>query len=140
MSKVRVLFVCIHNSARSQMAEGLLRHLAGDRFEASSAGLEPGKLNPFAVKAMALRGIDISKHSPKGVADVAASGASYDYVIAVCDKEAADKCPVFAGEGKRLHWAFPDPSAAQGSDDQKLAFACQVRDLIERQIAEWIGG
>ena len=137
MSKIKVLFVCIHNSARSQMAEGWLRHYAGDKFDVSSAGIEPGRLNPFAVKAMALRGIDISGHRAKGVNELVDSGAAFDFVIAVCDKEATDKCPVFPGGGSRLHWAFPDPSAASGSDEEKLSVACQVRDLIEQRVKEW---
>jgi arsenate reductase len=138
MERKRVLFVCIHNSARSQMAEAWLRHVAGDRFEVESAGLEPGKLNPFVVEAMKQVGIDISLHSPKGVQDLLNAGKTYDYVIAVCDKEAAEKCPIFSGGSMRLHWSFPDPSAATGEYDSKLRVAVEVRDTIKATIERWL--
>jgi arsenate reductase len=138
MERKRVLFVCIHNSARSQMAEAWLRHVAGDRFEVESAGLEPGKLNPFIVEAMKQVGIDISHHSPKGVQDLVNAGKTYDYVIAVCDKEAAEKCPIFPGGSMRLHWSFPDPSAATGEYDTKLRVAAEVRDSIKATIEQWL--
>lgn len=138
MSKKRVIFVCIHNSARSQMAEAWLRHLAADRFEVESAGLEPGKLNPFVVKAMAEVGVDISGHYPKGVAEIMATGRHFDYVVAVCDKEAAERCPLFPGSGERLHWNFPDPSAVVGSDEEKLVRAREVRELIRLRIESWV--
>src|SRR5690606_25407028 len=121
MSKSRVLFVCIHNSARSQMAEAWLNTLYGDRFEAMSAGLEPGTLNPYAVRAMLEAGVDISSAATKSVFDLLQAGRCFDYVVTVCDPEAAERCPVFPGEGSRLHWPFPDPSRAQGSDAEKLA-------------------
>lgn len=138
MKRKRVLFVCIHNSARSQMAEAWLRNVAGDRFEVESAGLEPGKLNPFVVEAMKQVGIDISHHSPKGVQDLLNAGKTYDYVIAVCDKEAAEKCPIFPGSSIRLHWSFPDPSAATGEYDSKLRVAAEVRDTIKATIEQWL--
>ena len=138
MKRKRVLFVCIHNSARSQMAEAWLRNVAGDRFEVESAGLEPGKLNPFVVEAMKQVGIDISHHSPKGVQDLLNAGKTYDYVIAVCDKEAAEKCPIFPGGSIRLHWSFPDPSAATGEYDSKLRVAAEVRDTIKATIEQWL--
>lgn len=122
------------------MAEAWLRHLAADRFEVESAGLEPGKLNPFVLKAMAEVQIDMSAHYPKGVDEIVASGRHFDYVVAVCDKEAAERCPYFPGEGKRLHWNFPDPSAAKGSDDEKLTRAREVRDLIRLEIERWLRG
>lgn len=103
MNRKRVLFVCIHNSARSQMAEGWLRHLAGDRFEVESAGLEPGKLNPFVVQAMRDSGVDISYHKPKGVEELLRAGRSFDYIIAVCDKEAARALP-------HLSWQLTTPA------------------------------
>ena len=138
MKRKRVLFVCIHNSARSQMAEAWLRNVAGDRFEVESAGLEPGKLNPFVVEAMKQVGIDISHHSPKGVQDLLNAGKTYDYVIAVCDKEAAEKCPIFPGGSIRLHWSFPDPSAATGEYDSKLRVAAEVRNTIKATIEQWL--
>lgn len=138
MHKKRVLFICIHNSARSQMAEGWLRHIASERFEVESAGLEPGTLNPFVVQAMRGVGVDISHHTPKSVLEIATSGRHFDYVIAVCDKEAAERCPIFPGEYVRLHWNFPDPSKAQGEDDDTIAFAASVRDMIRTKLTEWL--
>jgi len=137
MSKTRVLFVCIHNSARSQMAEAWLNTLYGDRFEAMSAGLEPGTLNPYAVRAMQEAGIDISGAATKSVFDLYKAGKIYSYVITVCDPEAAERCPIFPGMTKRLHWGFPDPSQAEGSDAEKLAQTRAVRDAIRRQIEAW---
>ena len=137
MSKQKILFVCIHNSARSQMAEAWVNHLFGDRFEASSAGLEPGTLNPYAVRVMAEAGIDIAGAPTKSVFDLYKAGKIYSYVITVCDPEAAERCPIFPGVTKRLHWGFPDPSQAQGSDAEKLAQTRAVRDAIRRQIEAW---
>lgn len=138
MNKRRVLFVCIHNSARSQMAEAWLNTLYGDRFEAMSAGLEPGTLNSYAVRAMQEAGVDISSAATKSVFDLLQAGRRFDYVVTVCDPEAAERCPVFPGEGSRLHWPFPDPSRAQGSDAEKLEQVRAVRDAIRRQIEEWV--
>lgn len=138
MDRKRALFVCIHNSARSQMAEAWLRHLGGGRFEVESAGLEPGNLNPFVVQAMAKAGIDISHHTSKSVDQLLASHRQFDYVIAVCDKEAAERCPLFPGEGARLHWSFSDPSAASGDDGHKLRVAMEVRDEIRARIEAWL--
>jgi arsenate reductase len=139
-TKQRVLFVCIHNSARSQMAEALLRHLAAERFEVESAGLEPGKLNPFAIKVMEEMNVNMSGHYAKGVTETAASGRHFDFVIAVCDQEAAEKCPIFPGGGERLHWNFPDPSALAGTDEEKLARTREIRDLIKATILDWLQG
>ncbi|QAR33399.1 arsenate reductase ArsC [Geovibrio thiophilus] len=136
--KKRVLFICIHNSARSQMAEAFLNRMAPDRFHAESAGLEPGGLNPFVVKVMADVGIDISGNSTNAVADYLREGRKYDYVIAVCDKEAAERCPIFPGSGDKMHWAFRDPSSFQGSDEEKLSFAAAVRDEIRQKIEDWL--
>jgi arsenate reductase (thioredoxin) len=129
MHKQRVLILCTGNSARSQMAEGLLRHLAGDRFEAFSAGTEPAGLNENAVQAMAELGLDISRHRSKSVNEFA--GQQFDYVITVCDK-ANESCPVFPAAGRRLHHSFPDPAAAP-KEEQLSAFRT-VRD----QILTWI--
>jgi len=120
------------------MAEAWLRHLGGARFEVESAGLEPGKLNPFVVQAMAAAKIDISHHRAKSVDELLSAGKHFDYVIAVCDKEAAERCPFFPGEGKRLHWSFPDPSAATGVDEDKLRVATEVRDAIRARIESWL--
>ena len=136
----RVLFLCVHNSARSQMAEAFLKHLAGDRFEAESAGLEPGKLNPYVVRAMAESGLDISRNPTKSVFDLAAAGRSYDLVVTVCSKEAAERCPVFPGRAERLHWPFADPSAFSGNDEEIMDKVRGVRDEIEKAVAELVAG
>ena len=136
MQKIRVLFVCIHNSARSQMAEAFLNTLAGDRFSAESAGLEPGKLNPIAVTAMQEVGIDISHHQTKSVQQFVQQGEIFDYIITVCDEASAERCPVFPGKGKRLHWGFPDPSQFQGNPQEKLERTRQVRDQIKTKIKQ----
>lgn len=128
--KQRVLFVCTHNSARSQMAEGWLRHLAGDRFEAHSAGTEATQVRPLAIRAMAEVGIDISGQHSKTIEEYL--GQPFDWVITVCD-QAAEACPLFPGGGERLHWSFPDPSKATGSEDQQLAVYRQVRDAIRER-------
>ena len=120
------------------MAEGWLRHLANDRFDVESAGLEPGKLNPFVVQAMKDAGVDISHHTAKSVHEIAASGRHFDYVIAVCDKEAAERCPMFPGGAVTLHWSFPDPSAATGNEADKLRVASDVRDAIKTKIQAWL--
>ena len=138
MNKKKVLFVCVHNSARSQMAEAFLKQMAGDRFEVESAGLEPGKLNPIVVEAMKEIGIDISGNRTKSVFDFYKQGKQYDYVITVCDESRSEACPTFPGGGQRFHWGFPDPSGFQGSYEEKLAKTRQVRDQIKEKIAKWI--
>jgi arsenate reductase len=135
--KKNVLFVCIHNSARSQMAEAFLKEMCGAEFEAHSAGIEPGRLNPVVVEAMREIGIDISGNQTKTVADMINSGKTFAYVITVCDETSAERCPIFPGVTKRLHWGFPDPSAFQGAPEQKLARTREVRDAIRRKIEEW---
>ena len=115
MKKKNVLFVCIHNSARSQMAEAFLNQICGDEFEAHSAGLEPGRLNPIVVEAMQEVGIDISGNKTKAVFDFIKSGKMFAYVITVCDEASAERCPIFPGVTTRLHWGFPDPSGFQGA-------------------------
>src|ERR1700720_1397799 len=127
--KKKALFVCIHNSARSQMAEAFLNQICGEEFEAHSAGLEPGKLNPLVVEAMAEAGIDISKNPTKAVFDMFKSGQLFGYVITVCDEASAERCPIFPGVTKRLHWSFPDPSSFQGTDDERLEQTRAVRDM-----------
>jgi len=138
MQKLKVLFMCIHNSARSQMAEAFLEQLAGDRFEAQSAGIEPGKLNPLVVKVMAEEGIDISHKETTGVFDLYRKGAVFSYVITVCDEASAERCPIFPGVTKRMHWSFPDPSALEGTDEEKLQGTRQIRDAIKAQVGEWV--
>ncbi|MBX7045635.1 MAG: arsenate reductase ArsC [Ignavibacteria bacterium] len=138
MEKRKALFICIHNSARSQMAEAFLNHLAGEKFEAHSAGIEPGKLNPLVVKSMSEIGIDISGKGTQSVFDVYERGEAFDYVIAVCDKEAAEKCPVFPGVTKRLQWSFNDPSKLEGSEEEKLKKIAMIRDEIKASVSGFI--
>ncbi|MDY0169166.1 MAG: arsenate reductase ArsC [Thermoguttaceae bacterium] len=137
MDKKRVLFVCIHNSARSQMAEAWTNHLFGESLEAESAGLEPGQLNPLVVRSMADAGIDISQKQTQSVSDVLNAGKAYAYVITVCDETAAERCPVFPGTTTRLHWGFPDPAALTGTDDEKLVRIGDIRDAIRAKIESW---
>jgi len=134
----RVLFLCVHNSARSQMAEAFANKFGAGLFEAESAGLEPGKLNPLVVRAMAEIGVDISHNVTKSVFDFAAQGRRYDIVVTVCSKEAAERCPVFPGAGRKLHWPFPDPSSLAGSDEEKMAGTRRIRDLIEEAVKDFI--
>ncbi len=140
MEKIKVLFVCVHNSARSQMAEAWLNALHGDRFEAQSAGLEPGELNPLAVRAMREIGIDISRNRTKPVFDFIRSGALFAYVITVCDDSGAERCPVFPGVTRRLHWSFPDPAALAGTEDEKMAAVREIRDRIKATVQDWAAG
>jgi arsenate reductase (thioredoxin) len=135
--KKRVLFICVHNSARSQMAEAWLNHTCGEYFEAQSAGLEPGALNPLAVQVMAEVGIDISKNKTQAVFDVFVSGQLFAYVITVCDAASAEKCPIFPGPATRLHWSFPDPSEVQGNETAKLEQVRLIRDEIRTKIEQW---
>jgi arsenate reductase len=137
--KKKVLFVCIHNSARSQMAEAFLNQIGGDEFAAQSAGIEPGKLNPLVIEAMRETGVDISGNRTKSVTDLMASGARFDYVVTVCDETNAERCPIFPGGGTRLHWGFPDPSGFSGAPEQKLAQIREVRDAIRAKIHGWSG-
>lgn len=134
----KVLFVCIHNSARSQMAETFLNALAGDKFTAESAGLEAGNLNPLAVEAMAEEGFDISNNSTDSVFDFHAEGRNYDYVVKVCDQSSAEACPTFPSEKLSLQWDFEDPSSFEGEWDEKLARTKKVRDQIKVKVLEFI--
>lgn len=136
--KQKVLFVCVHNATRSQMAQAWLTHLAGDRFEADSAGLEPGRLNPLAVEVMREVGLDISGHRTKSVAGLIEAGRRYDYVVTVCDEASAPRCPVVPRAGARLHWSFPDPAAFTGTPEQRLAQTRKVREAIRARVAAWV--
>ncbi len=131
----RVLFLCTHNSARSQMAEGFLRAMAGDRFEAGSAGTEKTSVNPLAIRAMAERGIDLGGHTSKVYSDLAPP--SWDYLITVCD-DANERCPWVPGSVKRLHWSFRDPSRATGTEEERLAVFRRVRDQIQERLTDWL--
>lgn len=138
MTKTKVLFMCIHNSGRSQMAEAFLNNLSGDKFEAESAGLEPGKLNPLVVEAMQEIGIDISQNLTKDVFDFFKQGKRFEYVITVCDEASGEKCPFFPGMIAKLHWSFPDPGSFDGTHDEKMAKVRNVRDSIKKKIEEFI--
>lgn len=136
--KKKILFVCIHNSARSQMAEAFIEKLAGDKYTAESAGLEQGVLNPVVVDAMQEIGIDISAKDSNTVEQFMAEKRSYDYVVTVCDEGNAAGCPVFLGEGEKLHWGFDDPSGLAGTYEQKLASTRIIRDQIKAKIEDWL--
>jgi arsenate reductase len=133
MAKTRVLFLCTHNSARSQMAEGLLRHLAGDRFEVMSAGTEATSVRPEAIEAMSELGADISGQESKTLQRYL--GEPFDYVVTVCD-DANEACPVFPGAENRFHWSFRDPSRAEGSEEERLEVFRKVREEIQARISE----
>lgn len=130
-----ILILCTANSARSQMAEGLLRHLGGERFAVFSAGHQPSHVNPFAIQAMHQRGLDISHQRSKHLNEFL--DHPFDYVITVCDN-AAETCPIFPGPAQRIHWSFPDPAAVEGDDQTVLASFCQVRDNLEKTFREWL--
>ena len=132
--KKRVLILCTGNSARSQMAEGLLRHDAGDKFEVESAGVAPSHVRPQAIEAMREIGIDISGHRSKSVGEFA--GREFDYVITVC-ANAKEHCPVFPGKTRRIHWSFDDPAAAEGDEAERLAVFRRVRDEIRERLREF---
>ncbi len=134
----KVLFVCIHNSARSQMAEAFVNKYGQGEIVAESAGLEPGKLNPIVVEAMKDIGIDISNNPTKSVFDFYKQGNLYNYVITVCDETSGEQCPLFPGITERLHWGFPDPSSFTGTHDERLQQTKTVRDAIETKIVDWI--
>ncbi|GIV95682.1 MAG: arsenate reductase [Herpetosiphonaceae bacterium] len=133
--KRRVLILCTGNSARSQMAEGLLRNLAGERIDVFSAGTRPSTVHPLAVRAMAERGIDISQQRSKHLNEFL--DQPFDEVITVCDS-AAESCPLFPGPARRIHWSFPDPAAAEGSEEERLAVFRHVRDAIESRLRAWL--
>ena len=137
--KPTVLFLCTANTCRSQMAEGLLRHHAGDRYEAASAGTEPGsEVHPLAVRVMAEKDVDISSLRPKGLRQFLGR-ARIPHAITVCDN-AAESCPsVWPGLGERLHWPLPDPAAAEGTEEDRLTAFRRVRDELEKLILAWLG-
>jgi arsenate reductase len=135
----KVLFLCVHNSARSQMAEAYLKAFGGPDVEVESAGLEPGKLNPYVVRVLQEEGIDISTHKTQSVFDLYKAGRRYNYVITVCSKEAAERCPIFPGIAEKLHWPFADPSTFTGTDTQILVRVRDVRDAIREKVRAFAG-
>ena len=132
----KILFLCIHNSCRSQMAEGLLRELASDRFEAFSAGLEATRVHPMAARVMAERGIDVSQQHSKTIGDLA--DQEFACVVTTCS-EAQEACPTWHGTAEMLHWPFPDPAAAAGAEEERLAQFRAIRDAIEARIRAFVG-
>jgi arsenate reductase len=137
MQKRSVLFICVHNSARSQMAEAWANHLCGDHLEAQSAGLEPGQLNPLVVQVMKEVGIDLSQNRTKSVFDFVRAGKLFSYVITVCDETSAERCPIFPGVTKRLHWSFPDPGGLTGTPEEKTEQVRAIRDAIRASVEQW---
>ena len=134
---INILFVCIHDGARSQMAEAFANQSGGGRVKAVSAGLEPGLLNPMVVACMQEVGIDISGETTTSVADVLQSGRRFAYVVTICDEVSAARSPAFPRSARRLHWSFPDPSALSGSMEERLAGTRIIRDEIRRTVSAW---
>jgi arsenate reductase len=138
--KIRVLFVCVHNAARSQMAEALLKRLGGDRFEGESAGLEAGDLNPLAIEVMQETGIDISMNRTNSVFDFFKQGRLYKYVVTVCDEASAQRCPLFPSHATYLRWSFEDPASFTGSYEERLEKTRGIREQIKKKVEEFIAG
>jgi arsenate reductase (thioredoxin) len=134
----KVLFVCIHNSARSQMAEAFLKKWGGERYIAESAGLEPGTMNPNVVTVMQEMGIDLSQKGTQGVFDLFRKGTTYDAVITVCDGASAERCPIFPGKSKKVAWSFEDPSSMKGSQEEILQNTRKIRDEIEEKVKGFV--
>jgi arsenate reductase len=138
MNNVKVLFICIHNSARSQMAEAYLKELGGEKFAVESAGLEAGTLNPLAIEVMKEDGIDISKNQTNDVFEFFKQSRLYHYVIAVCDEASAARCPIFPGVHQRINWSFADPSSFAGTHEEQLAATRIVRNEIKAAVQNFI--
>lgn len=138
MSKIRVLFVCVHNSARSQMAEAYLNTLGEGDYEAESAGLTPGKINPYVVEVMREERIDLSHKSTNSVFDFFKQKRKYDYVVTVCDESSGESCPIFPGKAVHLHWSFDDPYSFTGSHREIKEKTSKIRDQIKKRILAFI--
>ncbi len=138
MAKMKVLVICVHNSARSQMGEEYIRKYGGDIFDVESAGLEPGKLNPLVVEVLKEEGIDITGKKTQSAFDLYQAGKSYDYVITVCSKEAQERCPIYPGTQERLHWPFSDPSSLDGTHEEKLERTRAIRDEIKEAVKAFV--
>ena len=138
--KTRVLFICIHNSGRSQMAETFLKAMGEERFEVESAGLDPKPINPHVIKVMEEIGYDLSGNTSDSVMRFFKEGRLYDYIITVCDESIEKDCPIFPGIARRLYWPFTDPQKATGTEDEKLENIRSIRDQIEAHIKTWIQG
>ena len=138
MNEIRVLFICGHNTGRSQMAEAFLKNIAGHKIHVESAGLEPNPINPLVVEVMQQLGYDLSQAKSDSVFDFFKEGRLYDYVITVCDETAAGQCPVFPGITKRLHWPFQDPEELTGTHEKKLDDLRKIRDQIREKVTDWV--
>ncbi len=138
MKKIPVLFTCVHNSARSQMAEAFLKKHGGDKFEVYSAGLEPGELNALAVQVMKEIGIDISSNQTRSVFDLYIKDKLFQYVIAVCDASLLQRCPLYPGFATRLSWQLEDPASFKGTPEEQLANTRRIRNQIEQKVKEFI--
>jgi arsenate reductase len=136
--KIRVLFICIHNSGRSQMAETFLKTQGDERFEVESAGLKPKPINPYVIKVMKEIGYDLSRNTSDRVMQFFKEGRLYDYVITVCNESIENQCPIFPGIARRLYWPFPDPEKATGAEDEKLENIRAIRDQIREHIKSWV--
>jgi arsenate reductase len=138
MEKKKVLFICVHNAARSQMAEAFLNELGAGMFEAYSAGLEPTSVNPLIIEVMRELGYDLSQNGAKSVFALYKAGILFNYVITVCKESIENQCPIFPGITKRLHWGFDDPAALQGTYSEKLTETRRIRDEIKSKVESWI--
>lgn len=136
--KIRVLFICVHNSGRSRMAEAFLNEMAGDRFHSESAGFKPTRINPLVVEAMRETGVDLSRNRTRSVFSLYQDGNLYDYVITVCEESTENQCPLFPGITHRLNWPFDNPEAFEGSHEEKLNQVRRVRDEIKSRIEVWL--
>lgn len=136
--KKKVLFVCVHNSARSQMAEAFLKKYGEDKYKVESAGLEPGELNLLVVEVMAEEGIDISENETDSVFEFYKQNKKYDYVVTVCDESNSERCPMFPGDSKKLHWPFPNPSKFEGTKEKKLKKVRKVKNEIKKKVKNWV--
>lgn len=134
----KVLFLCIHNSARSQMAEAFLNKYGNGKFIAESAGLEAGNLNPLVVEAMKEEGFDISGNATNSVFDFFKDGRIYQYVVTVCDQANAERCPIFPGVFEKINWSFPDPSVLAGTKEEKMAAIRTIRDTIKTAVLDFV--
>jgi len=136
--KLRVLFICVHNSGRSQMAEAFLKALAGDRFQVESAGFSPTRIQPLVIKAMHEAGVDLSKNQTRSVFKLYQEGKLFDYVITVCEESAENQCPLFPGVTRRLNWPFDNPEVFEGTHEERLEQVKRVRDEIRARIEVWV--
>lgn len=136
--KKKILFLCIHNSARSQMAEEYLRKFTDDEYEVESAGFNPSQINPFVIQVMKEDGIDLTNKQTQNVFDLYKAQKFYGYIITVCDRAEEEKCPTFPGLAKRIHWQLEDPAEFTGTDEEKLAKIKVLRDKIKKLVEDFI--